>query len=140
MLSLQNGWHPHKFKRANKALRRLKTYLGRTIRDIARQIAGQEELEVIFRWPLYQASAVLEHRQSQRGGKIWSLHAPEVECISKGKAHAPYEFGVKAREEGRIDSRFSASPARASSFCATTLELERWPARPAREGTAGQSL
>ncbi len=33
--------------------------------------------------------------QHQRGNKIYSLHAPEVECIGKGKAHKPYEFGVK---------------------------------------------
>jgi IS5 family transposase len=33
-------------------------------------------------------------RQHQRGRKIYSLHAPEVECIGKGKAHRPYEFGV----------------------------------------------
>ncbi len=32
---------------------------------------------------------------SQRGRKVYSLHAPEVECIGKGKAHKPYEFGVK---------------------------------------------
>ena len=38
---------------------------------------------------------MLEQRQNQRGKKIYSLHAPEVECIGKGKAHAPYEFGVK---------------------------------------------
>ena len=87
--------HAKQFKRANKALRKLKTYLGRTVRDIARQIAGQEELEAIFRWPLYQASAVLEQQPRQRGRKIYSLHAHEVECIGKGKAHAPYEFGVK---------------------------------------------
>ena len=37
----------------------------------------------------------MEQRQNQRGKKISSLHAPEVECIGKGKAHAPYEFGVK---------------------------------------------
>ena len=36
-----------------------------------------------------------EQRQNQRGRKIYSLHAPEVECIGKGKAHRPYEFGVK---------------------------------------------
>lgn len=36
-----------------------------------------------------------EQRQKQRGKKIYSLHAPEVECIGKGKAHKPYEFGVK---------------------------------------------
>ena len=30
-----------------------------------------------------------------RGPKVYSLHAPEVECIGKGKAHRRYEFGVK---------------------------------------------
>ena len=36
-----------------------------------------------------------EQRPRQRGKKVYSLHAPEVECIGKGKAHRPYEFGVK---------------------------------------------
>ena len=27
--------------------------------------------------------------------KIYSVHAPEVECIAKGKAHKKYEFGCK---------------------------------------------
>jgi transposase, IS5 family len=38
---------------------------------------------------------VREQKQHQRGPKVYSLHAPEVECIGKGKAHRPYEFGVK---------------------------------------------
>lgn len=41
------------------------------------------------------ARRVFEQRQRQRGPKVYSLHAPEVECIGKGKAHRPYEFGVK---------------------------------------------
>jgi IS5 family transposase len=41
--------HAKQFKRANKALRTLRTYLGRTIRDIARQIAGEDDLQDIFR-------------------------------------------------------------------------------------------
>lgn len=88
--SLQNGWHPHKFKRANKALRRLKTYLGRTIRDIGRQITGDARLDAIFKWPLYQAATIIEQRQRQRGRKIYSLHAHKVECIGKGKVHMPF--------------------------------------------------
>ena len=36
-----------------------------------------------------------EQRQHQSERKVYSLHAPEVECIGKGKAHRPYEFGVK---------------------------------------------
>jgi len=80
--------HAKQFKRASKALRTLKTYLGRTIRDITRQIAGEDELQDIFRRPLHLAGRVLDQRQNQRGKKIYSLHAPEVECIGMGKAHA----------------------------------------------------
>lgn len=95
LIKHQRYAHAKQFKRANKALRRLKTYLGRTIRDISRQIAGDTQLDALFKWSLYQAATVLEQRQRQRGRKIYSLHAHEVECIGKGKAHAPYEFGVK---------------------------------------------
>jgi transposase, IS5 family len=95
LIKHQRYAHAKQFKRSAKALRRLKTYLGRTIRDIGRQIAGEDDLQDIFRKPLHLAERVLSQRQNQRGRKIYSLHAPEVECIGKGKAHAPYEFGVK---------------------------------------------
>ena len=48
--------------------------------------------------PRYHAQdrrPVRSQTQRQRGPKIYSLHAPEVACIGKGKAHRPYEFGVK---------------------------------------------
>ena len=48
-----------------------------------------------FLRPLYLAERVLLQDRRQRGRKVYSLHAPEVECIGKGKAHRPYEFGVK---------------------------------------------
>ncbi|ESW67187.1 hypothetical protein X771_15070 [Mesorhizobium sp. LSJC277A00] len=80
---------PEEFKRANKALRRLKTYLGRTIRDIARQVAGDAEPDALFKWPLYQAATVLEYRQRQRGRKIYRLHTPKVKCIGKGRRICP---------------------------------------------------
>lgn len=95
LIQHQRYAHAKQFKRAGKALRKLKTYLGRTVRDIERQIAGDEQLDAIFKWSLYQAKTVIAQRQRQRGRKIYSLHADEVECIGKGKAHKPYEFGVK---------------------------------------------
>jgi IS5 family transposase len=95
LIKHQRYAHAKQFKRANRSLRTLRTYLGRTIRDISRKIAGEEDLEAIFRRPLNLAGRVLDQKQRQRGRKIYSLHAPEVECIGKGKAHAPYEFGVK---------------------------------------------
>jgi len=52
-------------------------------------------LREAFVRPLFLARRVLEQERRQRGRKVYSLHAPEVECIGKGKAHRPYEFGVK---------------------------------------------
>src|SRR3954464_10577331 len=87
--------HAKQFKRANRMLRKLRTYLGRVIRDIGRKIEGNGALEAVFAKLLPLARRVREQQQRQRGPKVYSLHAPEVECIGKGKAHRPYEFGVK---------------------------------------------
>src|SRR3954453_18693446 len=87
--------HAKQFKRATRALRSLRTMLGRVIRDITRKIVGRPELADVFALPLSRARRVKDQRQRQRGRKLYSLHAPEVECIGKGKAHKPYEFGVK---------------------------------------------
>ena len=87
--------HAKQFKRAGKMKRRLKTYLGRTIRDIGRKIKGNEALQDLFKKPLWLAERVMTQRPRDEARKVYSLHAPEVECIGKGKAHAPYEFGVK---------------------------------------------
>lgn len=64
-------------------------------RDIIRRINGDTALEEIFGVPLMLARRVREQRKNQRGPKVYSLHTPEVECIGKGNAHRPYEFGVK---------------------------------------------
>jgi IS5 family transposase len=49
-----------------------------------------------FRPQIGAAGQIRSQQQRQRGWKLYSFHAPEVECIGKGKASAPYEFGVKA--------------------------------------------
>lgn len=80
--------YAHQFKRA-------RTRLGRIIRDIRRKIDGDAVLEARFGPLLSLAQQVRSQDQHQRGPKIYALHAPEVECIGKGKARAPYEFGCK---------------------------------------------
>jgi transposase, IS5 family len=87
--------HAHQFKRARRMLRFLRTRLGRLIRDIGRKIEGERELEALFIPLLGLASQVRHQDQRRRGPKVYALHAPEVECIGKGKARAPYEFGCK---------------------------------------------
>ena len=88
--------HAKQFNRHRRQLRILRTRLGRLIRDIRRKIAGREEVEAAFAVPLSRASQIRSQQQRQRGWKLYSFHAPETECIGKGKASAPYEFGVKA--------------------------------------------
>jgi transposase, IS5 family len=87
--------HAHQFKRARKALKFLRTRLGRLIRDIRRRIDGDTALEDRFGPLLDLATKVRLQDHRQRGPKVYALHAPEVECIGKGKARAPYEFGCK---------------------------------------------
>ncbi|UVO30739.1 IS5 family transposase [Bradyrhizobium arachidis] len=87
--------HAHQFKRARRELKFLRTRLGRIIRDIRRKIEGDPTLEDRFGPLLDLAHRARHQEQRQRGPKVYSLHAPEVECIGKGKARAPYEFGCK---------------------------------------------
>jgi IS5 family transposase len=87
--------HAHQFKRAHRALKFLRIRLGRVIRDIRRKIAGNEGLKERFADLLALAQRVRLQDHRQRGHKVYALHAPEVECIGKGKARAPYEFGCK---------------------------------------------
>ena len=81
-------------RQAERQVRRLRTWLGRVARDIGRKIAGAREIEAVFAEPLARVTRLLQQRRTDKN-KLYSLHAPEVECIGKGKPHARFEFGVK---------------------------------------------
>lgn len=87
--------HAHQFRRMRKSLKFLRTRLGRVIRDIRRKTSMFPALADRFEQMLSLASRVRRQDQRTRGHKVYALHAPEVECIGKGKARAPYEFGCK---------------------------------------------
>ena len=72
----------------------MRTWLGRLIRDIRRKIAGNDALEAAFKTALERAEKILSQHPGDKG-KLYAMHAPEVECIGKGKARTRYEFGVK---------------------------------------------
>src|SRR5262249_1489257 len=69
LIKHQRYAHAHQFKRANRSLRKLKTFLGRVIRDIERRIVGNEDLREAFVRPLFLARRVLEQERRQRGRK-----------------------------------------------------------------------
>ena len=83
--------HAKQFKRAAKERRKLKTYLDRVLRDIRRK-AKKPDAEL--KEYLELAERLMNQTKNSKN-KIYSIHAPEVECISKGKAHKRYEFGNK---------------------------------------------
>lgn len=82
--------HPKNKAKARKADKKLKTIAGRLVRELARQLAGDHH---------YQTDIALFERvlsqQRSDSHKIYSLHEPQVQCISKGKEHKKYEFGNK---------------------------------------------
>jgi IS5 family transposase len=63
-------------------------------RDIARKIAGDAALESAFAVARNRVGRLLAQKRDDKN-KLYALHAPEVECIGKGKARTRYEFGVK---------------------------------------------
>jgi len=83
--------HARQFKRMQRSLRKLRTYVGRLIRDIRRKASHPDEALATL---LARADRVRQ-QQPQDTHKLYSLHEPEVQCISKGKAHKRYEFGQK---------------------------------------------
>lgn len=78
-------------KRAAKEQKKLHNYLGRVLRDIARKLVEPTEQ---FKELLKRAQRIYAQKKEDKQ-KIYSVHAPEVECIAKGKAHKKYEFGCK---------------------------------------------
>jgi IS5 family transposase len=87
--------HAKQFKRLRRVLKRQRTVLGRVLRDVQRRLlaAPQDVRDRLQPW-LERAERIRSQRPKDKH-KLYALHAPEVECIGKGKARQPYEFGVK---------------------------------------------
>lgn len=83
--------HARQMKRARRETRRLRQYLGRVIRDIRRKCPQPKPALKL----LLERSERILRQQRHDSPKLYSVHAPEVECIAKGKADKPYEFGCK---------------------------------------------
>ena len=88
--------HAKQYKRATKMEKRLKTLLGRMIR-IIQKLAPHQDGKIKddkLRQLLELAERLMAQEKTSKN-KIYSVHEPEVKCISKGKAHKRYEFGCK---------------------------------------------
>lgn len=89
--------HARQFRRMRKAIKRQRTIVGRLHRELERKAAptAKDALQQTFA----KTRRVLDqtrHKKTQgSSGKMYSWHAPEVRCFSKGKARTPFEFGAK---------------------------------------------
>lgn len=91
--------HAKQFKRLRRTVKRQRTILGIVLREVERKLgtASTESPNTITRLQtLLERAERIRRQQPKDKNKLYALHAPEVECISKGKARKPYEFGVKA--------------------------------------------
>jgi transposase, IS5 family len=91
--------HAKQFKRLRRAVKRQRTILGVVLREVRRKLAtaSSESATTLTRLnTLLERAECIRAQQPKDKNKLYALHAPEVECIGKGKARKPYEFGVKA--------------------------------------------
>jgi IS5 family transposase len=99
--------HARQFRRMRKALKKLKGYTGRVMRDLRRHLngitTGPLRDQIIAKLALVSQ---LLHQQPKGSDKIYALHEPEVDCISKGKARVRYEFGCKVSITTTLDEGF----------------------------------
>jgi IS5 family transposase len=84
---------PKRRKAAQRALRKMKVIAGRLIRELERKLPVAIQAEQQENFALYRR--VLSQQPGDQD-KVYSLHEPQVYCMSKGKEHKKYEFGSKA--------------------------------------------
>jgi len=93
MLAQRFRNHPKNRKKALAAQRKLKTIAGRLIRELERKLPATSLLTYGQEIEIYKR-ILSQERKSKN--KIYSIHEPQVYCISKGKDHKKYEFGSKS--------------------------------------------
>ena len=86
--------HARQMRRSRREIRKLKNYLGRVVRDIERKISGDAPKEAAFAEMIEMTYRILAQERKTKN-KLYSIHAPETECIAKGKVNKKYEFGAK---------------------------------------------
>jgi IS5 family transposase len=93
--------HAKQFRRLKRVVKRQRTILGIVMREVQRKRQGPDfapaqpkAVSDLMMW-LERAERIRTQQRNDKN-KLYALHAPEVECIGKGKARKPYEFGVKS--------------------------------------------
>jgi IS5 family transposase len=128
-LGLQIGRYAHakQYKRMRKALRTLCSRVGRVMRDVERQMAHVADSDRASLQELVDRTKRILAQKPKDKNKLYALHAPEVECLAKGKARTPYEFGVKVSITTTHKEGLVVGCARCQAIRTTVIRwLKRW--------------
>jgi IS5 family transposase len=109
LMAYQRYAHAKQFRRANRALRRVRTYLGRVFRDIVRKTRGDERLRGIFAEPLSLAFRVRHQRQNQRGPRSIRCMRPRWNASARARRIAPMSSASRCRWRPRSPTRRAGS-------------------------------
>ncbi|TDG94792.1 hypothetical protein CCPUN_07170 [Cardinium endosymbiont of Culicoides punctatus] len=94
---VDNYAHAKQYKRLAKGVKTLKTYLGRVVRDVERNLSNaNQEIQLQFSDLLSLSKRIINQSKKSKN-KVYSIHEPSVYCLSKGKSRQPYEFGCKVQ-------------------------------------------
>ena len=95
LLDVSRYAHARQMKRACAATRKLRTNLGRVMREIERQVINRVTNPTNKLSELLATARHIYTQQRNDKNKIYSVHEPETHCIAKGKTGKKYEFGNK---------------------------------------------
>ena len=132
--------HARQFQRMRREIRKLRTWLGRVIRDVERKAQAKPET---LKAKLQIARRLHAQRREDKNN-LYALHAPEVECLAKGKVRTPYEFGVKvsvamtAKEGLVVGPRSMPGNPLRRAYRGQSARAGRDPDRGATEDRAGR--
>jgi IS5 family transposase len=87
--------HANQFKRMHKVIGRQRTIVGKLLRELEQKLKQRGDADSSIFAVLKERATRIQTQQKSNKDKLYAFHAPEVDCISKGKAKSPYEFGVE---------------------------------------------
>ena len=129
LIAHQRYAHAKQFKRANRALRTIRTYLGRVTRDIVRKIKGDAALESVFAHPLMLARRVREQLKHQRGRRSILCTRPRSSASARARPIGPTSSASRSRSPPRSIAPKAASSSPTPRRCRATPTTAT-PSRP----------
>jgi hypothetical protein len=125
--------HARQFRRLKKVLRRQRTILGSVLREVQRKLGQLDEATREHLVPWLERADHIRSQRPHDQGKLYALHAPEVECIGLGLVRAsPSSSASRSAWWSRTGTAWWSVPGPSP---ATRTTATRWPSSSSRRAT-----